>query len=490
MPCLLVQSHQIYSIMSLDVLVRSGSKAAGSSGAPPAKRRSWTWLLPVLLIAGFLLILFLIFGERLWPAIPVKTAKVITLRTEAPGLPGAQAAGGELRASTARGDLLFQASGWLEPDPFPIFVPVLTDGVIEELHVLEGQKVRAGELLATLVDDDARLDVREAERKYLALEKKIEAHCVGFDVLKAQITAARRKVDANRALLNEARDHLERLNQLSTGAVSRQKVVQASLAEERQQALLAEAEAEIPRLEAELIKLESEKESMLAGLDELKTVKERADLFLDRTRITAPMDGIVLHLHAAPGMKRILKADSPKSAVIVELYHPRKLQARIDVPLNEAASLRPGLPVEVVSEILPDSVFSGTVTRVTGQADLQRNTLQAKVQIDDPDDRLRPEMLVRAKFYAPVASGADGSTVGSSGGRLSLFVPEEALESETEVWVVTPESRAEKRRIKLSDDVRDGYRRLLEGLRSNETLILPPHDSLEEGARVKVVTPE
>ena len=49
------------------------------------------------------------------------------------------------------------SSGWIEPDPFPIHVTSLYSGVVNEVHVFEGQKVAKGQLIATLVEEDARL---------------------------------------------------------------------------------------------------------------------------------------------------------------------------------------------------------------------------------------------------------------------------------------------------------------------------------------------
>ena len=465
--------------MSLDTLTHRKS-----DDSPPQSRqrkKSLAWLLPVGLLLGFILIMALLFGDRLQSAQEVEMASVVTLRLGTTPTEEPRPAGG-------KGSLLFQASGWVEPDPYPVFVPSLVNGVVDEVHALEGQKVGKGDLVATLIDDDARLDLREAERRFLSHEKKIEAHCTGFEVLAARLTAAERKADALRARLDEARDAADRLAGLSEGAASRQEVVQARLAVDRDQALLAEAQAEIPRLKAEMTQLTAEKESMLATLDELMTARDRAQLALDRTRITAPMAGKVLHLHASPGMKRMLNGESLKSAVIVELYDPKKLQARIDVPLNEAGALRPGLEVEMVSELLPDTVFAGEVTRVTGEADIQRNTLQAKVAIRNPDERLRPEMLVRAKFFAPAAGSRNGP--GQSGGRFALFVPEEAVVDDSFVWVVDGESTARKRTVTLSRETREDHRLVLEGLRSGETVILPPHDQLSEGLRVAPANPD
>ena len=55
------------------------------------------------------------------------------------------------------------ASGWLEPDPFPIYVSALASGVVEELTALEGHEILAGETIARLVSADAEIGLRRAE---------------------------------------------------------------------------------------------------------------------------------------------------------------------------------------------------------------------------------------------------------------------------------------------------------------------------------------
>jgi RND family efflux transporter MFP subunit len=465
--------------MSLDDL----KKSSFTNGLPSQKKRSLSWLLPTGLVLGFLLIFGLLFGQRLLPAVAVETAPVITIRAgESDSAPS-----GKTTSQSKKGSLLFQASGWAEPDPYITYVPTLINGMVKEVHALEGQTVKKGDLLATLVDEDARLELQTAERNYESLQKKIVAHCTGFDLIEKEIASNQKKIEALATLVAEARDTLTRLQKLSSGSVSQQQIVQAHLALERQIANLAEAESEIPRFKAREAQLMAEENSMEAKLTVLETARDRAQLALDRTSISAPMDGIVLHLHAAPGKKRMLAMDDPKSATIVELYDPKKLQARIDVPLNEASGLSVGQAVELVTDFLPDRTFTGNVTRITGQADLQRNTLQAKVKITNPDPRLRPEMLVRAKFFA---SGTSQNPTSTSSGRLSLYVPESALVSETQVWVASPDSRAQKRSIKLGKATREDHRLVLEGLRSGESVILPPHDQLEEGTRVEVSNPK
>jgi hypothetical protein len=78
---------------------------------------------------------------------------------------------------------------------------------------------------------------------------------------------------------------------------------------------------------------------------------------------------VILRLLAVPGDKRMLAMDHPDSSTIAILYQPDHLQARIDVPLADAVGLVVGQRVRVRSNLLPDRLFRGTVTRIVGEAE-------------------------------------------------------------------------------------------------------------------------
>ena len=383
-----------------------------------------------------------------------------------------------------QGSLLFQSSGWVEPDPYITNVPTLVNGVVKEVLVLEGQSVSKGELLATLIDDDALLDAEEAERKIRTLDAAQVAHCAQLPVLNSEMHAIQQRIAKEAALLAELQDTADRYASVPAGSIPTLEVRKAQLQVDRQKAALEATRAELPRILAEINKVDLERLTVDARIKEAQTELNRKKLALSRTKITAPMDGIVLHLHASPGKKRMLDSDDQKSAVIVELYDPNMLQARIDVPLTEAAALRVGQPVRMTTDLLPDTKFTGEVTRIVGQADLQRNTLQAKVKILNPDPRLRPEMLVRAEFYpggkessSPSDPGSPSQDRGATSARLALFAPIEALfersGSQAKVWIVD-DGRAQLREVMIGSEERDDHLHLYDGLRSGDQVILPP----------------
>jgi RND family efflux transporter MFP subunit len=219
-----------------------------------------------------------------------------------------------------------------------------------------------------------------------------------------------------------------------------------------------------------------------------------ARLALERTEIRSPMDGVVLRRFVEPGSKRGRALDDPNSAVIASLFDPVKLQVRVDVPLAEAGRLFVGQPARISTAMLPGQVFTGRVSRIVGEADLQRNTLQAKVEVHGPDPRMRPDVLCRVEFW-----GGKGGTPRAgrpeAAGRQTLWIPEQALgdpsASEQDVWVVDPVSqRAEQRAVRLGHARRNGYRRVLDGLRPNETVVIQGGERLAPGHRITVQNTE
>lgn len=481
--------------MSLDKLTTSSPQTVDTSA-----KRSLAWLLPLALILGFIIIIGLLFGERLVPRLEVNTAPAVTLKlgdkTTIPVPYEQKPLSPAKKPRSVKGDMIFQASGWIEPDPYVTYVSTLVNGIVDEVHVLSGDTVQKGQLLATLVDDDMKLDLQEATQREASLEARIKAHCSEVRILEAQKVTAKKVISAQESKLASATDDYERFKKVPDGVISKQQLAQAEIKQKEEDAKLAEAESKLPMIEAELHQIEMQRLAMTANLAELNTAKARSQLAYDRTKVRAPMDGTVLHLHANPGKKRILNMDDPKSAVIVEMYDPERLQARIDVPLTEASRLSPQQPVELISDLLPDTVFTGLVTSITGEADLQRNTIQCKVSIDAPDSRLRPEMLLRAKFF-DWKNGDDtksqnhstlSNSTNTSGERFAIYAPEAAIVKAPfiSVWVVSPRQTAELRKVELSTEQRDQHVRVLSGLMSGERVIMPPHTQLKEGKKIKI----
>jgi len=438
----------------------------------PTRRRLPAWAIPALILLGFAALFLAIFRDRLLPAEEVPVARVVAIEGERDPQASAPTAPGE-------GAVLFQASGWVEPDPYPVDATALVDGVVAEVLVLEGAKVEKGQLLATLIPEDFELELAAASKELERRKSAQEAHCAGVIRTTERMKALVAQKASAEAVRDAARDRLDRLERSGTRAVSERDIVDARLDLRRVEGLVTAAEARIQETAAELNQLAYETVAMTHMIDAGKVAVDQAQLALDRTRVTAPISGRVLRLMVHPGQKRMLNMDSQESSTIAELYDPEKMQVRVDVPLADAAQLRVGQAARIRCNLLPDQVFHGEVTRIVGEADLARNTLQAKVRILDPSDALRPEMISRVEF---LDSGGERPAAAPAG-ELTLWVPREAVDDGS-AWVVDPDSkRLESRQLTLANETRDGRVRVREGLRPGELVVLSP-SGLRAGQRV------
>jgi multidrug efflux pump subunit AcrA (membrane-fusion protein) len=186
---------------------------------------------------------------------------------------------------------------------------------------------------------------------------------------------------------------------------------------------------------------------------------------------------------AEPGAKLMAASDHPQSAQAVRLYDPKRLQVRVDVPLADAARVSAGQEAKVVVHVLPDREFRGKVTRISGEADLAKNTLQVKVAVVDPSPELRPEMLTRVKFVAP-------ATTSSTKPSQIVFAPEHLLVRDgdaAKVWVVDPKRGvATLQSIQPGETRHNGWVSVRSGLQAGDQLIADPA-GLTAGKKVKVV---
>jgi RND family efflux transporter MFP subunit len=454
----------------------------------PANR---TRLLPFLpwLIGSLALVLFvLLFGQRLLPAQSVELETVVTRERAGTGISSAPAA-----ADPYAGEILFQASGWFEADPYPFRATALASGVVSEVHVLEGRSVTRGEPIVTLIREDSELRGEAAAASLEAAKAALEAARSDHALSLAREESMRREIDVAEARRSELADLAKRTRELGPEVISEQDITQAQLR-------LRTQEATIAALEARLLEQEIDSER-LAGFLRVREGEyaaalvrlREARLELERMVVRAPVDGIIQRLEAAPGQKKVLMADAPESATVALLFRPDQLQARIDVPLAEAHALRAGQAVLLESEFLPRETLRGRVSRIVGEADLQRNTLQAKVAIEDPPPGLRPEILCRARFLDTALGGEEAGPSLSSrraGKGLEVLVPGPALFAERDkaasVWVVDETGRRlEKRSLRLGESHAGGYIPVREGLRPGDRVVMNPLPDLREGQRIR-----
>ena len=433
------------------------------------------WILPLGLLLGFLLIFALLFRDRL---IPAKEAEVFS----AIGIEENIKASTTRKSANVVGKLMFQASGWIEPDPLAIKATALTDGIVDTVHVLQGELVKKGDLLATLIRIDSQLERDAMAAKLAEMKASFDAHCVKTQLALQKMEEEKAALTIAQADAEEASDKLRRYERLTKGAITEDEMVAIRLDEKRRLAEVDAAKARIAGISQELNQIAFEILAIQAQIKEAEISLQKAELAHARTEIKSPVDGRVLALKAAPGQKKMVGMDDEDSSTIAILYDPAHLQVRVDVPLADAAGLSVGQRAKIRSNLLPDQVFEGEVTRIEGAADLQRNTLQAKVRIENPSDKLRPEMLSRVEFFETTISTTD-AVVESTG--IAVYVPQEAV-SDNQVWICDPDTKRAERRAVNPGVTKDGMVMVSPEVRPGEWVVTKPLE-MKPGQRLKPV---
>ena len=487
------------------------SKTSSQNPEPPSPRKGlelWGTIFPWLLVFGFVVAIGLTLAPSWMPARELDVVNVVTVRYNGKASPskaeneGASTSESPETANAHDGPVAFQASGWIEPDPYPTLATCLVDGVIRSVEVLEGEMVTSGQILATLIDDDAKLDLKTAQVQLDAQKALAMAQNHSIKVIEAEMDSLQKQVNVTKAQRDLAAEKFHRLSSLPNTAVAEQFVVEAKLA-------LAIEEAQIKALQAREAELQAQKSERIALGDKFKadiqqaeTEVKRRQLQLERSVIRSPMDGRVMKLLAAPGQKKMLHMDHPHSATVALLYDPKKLQARMDVPLSEASQLFIGQKVLLKSNFMPKHTFRARVTRLLGEADLQRNTLQVKVSLDQADESLRPDMLCRGEFLAPSRHGSTAPIVSGTHRpteeqhSVQIYAPLESIvplpndAQKAMVWIVGPErKKIYPREVTMGQAQREEHLLVLNGLRPGDRVVLRPPSDLTAGENFRIRTP-
>jgi HlyD family secretion protein len=448
----------------------------------PRRRRPLVDFLVVMIGLGFLALFVWLNIGFLFPP-----QKVLTVRAASQlAMPG------EL-ASLQQGQVIFIASGWIEAEPFMTKVGSFIEGIVADLKVIDGQFVRRGELLAVIDDRNLRLEAGEVVSDLKAMELDFESFAEKERFAGKEIALVERRLITAQTELARLTSTYEMLNK-SGEAIALIQKEDARLAKDRQFETCRELEVEKELAASRLKIVQTDKDSLSHKIKAKKAVLERKELDINRAIIRSPIDGIIQKVYVRVGQKIMLTGDNMDSSTVADIYDPLRLQVRVDVALACAGRLEVGMPTQVITDVLPEKKLKGVVTSVAGQADLAKNTLQAKVKIEEPNTKLRPEMLARVEFFSPPPrkmSPGDPAVPAAPGQTVRVFVPEKALKSisggKAELWVVRSEgrgARAEKRQVVLGSGRLDTWREIKEGVMPNQEIIISDSTGLKDRARI------
>jgi HlyD family secretion protein len=427
-----------------------------SSGEPSAWATRW-------IIGGVLLFVLLGAGRfaysKLNSAVEVETARVVSTQ------PGSTA---------AEGETVLNATGYIVAH-HKIEVAAKVIGRVLWIGVEKGDKVKQGQVIVRLEDDDYRAQLLQAKGNLANLQAKLAELMHGSRPEEIEVSTANLKQAISD--LDNAKVTLTRTKGLAKdGVVSKQALDDA-------QARFDAAEHHVRSLEktdslARLGPRQEEIDAMKGAVDQARGLVDYAQSQLDDTIIKAPSDGTILERAVEKGefVTTSFVGDKGAKGYVVSLADLNDLQAELDIAQNDFAKLHMGQKATITTDAFPDRKYHGEITEFSPEANRQKATVQVKVKVDDPDQFTRPEMNANVAF---LNDAKPAKTEVSTAPR--ILIPPAALKGDKVFLVVG--GKAIERSVKTGPTTSAGVQ-IEQGLIGGEDVIVAPPAGLKDGDRV------
>ena len=274
--------------------------------------------------------------------------------------------------------------GRLVPGERVIQVAAPAGAIIKKLHVRRGDRVKKGQVIATLRDEEALQTSVVQRRREVAVADaqlaQVEAGEKPATILAQQATVARYEAELVRADADYRR---------MQGLYRKQIISQAQLDEAR--ANWASADERVQEAKEQLASLKWVRpEDVTAARKKLASAKAsltRAEADLELNFIRAPLDGRVIEINTYPG-------ETVGSRGVADLADTRNMMVEAEVYITDIERVSVGLPVQVKVEGFSGQL-SGKVTEIVAQVNpnvvfnpdpdsfVDRRVVKARIRLDD-----------------------------------------------------------------------------------------------------------
>ena len=294
-------------------------------------------------------------------------------------------------------------------------------GYVKAMNVDFGDKVKAGQLMATLEVPELRDELSNAQ----ATEKKAEA-----DYTNAHLAYTR----------------LLAVNQAHPNLVAQQDLDNAAANDQAAAATIAAAKAD------------DEKYQTLVGY----------------TQITAPFDGVVTRRYADPGALIQAGTSSDTQALpLVRVSDNYRLRLDFPVTVDYVKDIRLGDSIAVRVDSLNGETFTGTISRFTDHVNENTRTMITEIEVPNPNLEMMPGM------YATVTLKVEQRPQA-----LAVPIEAVVGDKTPSVYVVNQNNQIQERPVKLGLETPDKYE-VLSGLREGDLVIIGNHSKLQTGQKVE-----
>jgi membrane fusion protein (multidrug efflux system) len=203
-------------------------------------------------------------------------------------------------------------------------------------------------------------------------------------------------------------------------------------------------------------------------LENARATHRMAQLELSYATVEAPISGVVAQVSIKPG--NFVQINTP----IIRIVDTDRLEATLNVPERELATMQAGLPVTLRVDALPGKTFEGTIDRVSPVVDAGSGTFRV-VAAFAGQELLQPGMFGRISIDYDKRADA-------------LVVPRTALLDDTGNPAVFRVRDGKVARVPVELGYIDGpWAEVREGLEPGDRVVVAGKSALRDGTVVQVI---
>jgi HlyD family secretion protein len=295
------------------------------------------------------------------------------------------------------GNIVLESKGYIIPTRQILVSPKIS-GMIVELNIIEGQRVKEGEALAKLEDTDYLADRDRAKEMLESARRSLEELRRGFRP---------EEIEQSKAELAETQFQLDRYQadyQRNAELLRRKMVSQEVYDSAYSQYMATKRHAD--RLMFALKLMEAgprieRKQVAEAQVRQAEAELRKAEWRLSNCTIVAPISGTILKKNAEKG-NIVNPIAFNGSFSLCELANLADLEVELLIQERDISKVFKGQECKIRAEAYPEREYKGYVSRLMPIADRAKGAIPVRVKISIPADEegvyLKPEMGAVVSF--------------------------------------------------------------------------------------------
>jgi HlyD family secretion protein len=316
----------------------------------------------------------------------------------------------------ARQDLaaLVTASGEIKPRNYiNLGANTMGPARINELLVVEGDKVKKGQIVAKLESVQAAADVAAQRAAVGSSEAESSASEAGLRAADETITTAMATLERMKADAERARVDFERTEKLwNEKLIARQEYDTRRSALASADAGVKEAEARIAQEKARRQQIAAQLNAQQRRVSQVQANLRRASDVLDKYNVYSPIDGVVTNLPVRVGETVVPGIQNSPTSTIMTVADISLITAEVKVDETDIVNVKLGQTADITIDAMPNRTFKGRVIEIGNTAILRSTGVAASqstvssqeakdfkvvVALNAPPEDIRPGLSCTAK---------------------------------------------------------------------------------------------